>query len=233
LCHRNRIYYFVYSHLKQITNFILKKMAGLLDLLNSDIGKTLVSGASQQLGQNKAQTTSALSTALPLILGAMKNNASTQQGAEGLLGALSGKHDGSILDNLGGLLGNDSVMQDGAGILGHVFGGREQNVAQAVSKKSGMDMGSAMNLLKMAAPVIMGYLGKQKRQNNVNDANGIGDLLGGLLGGGAQKEQSLVTQILDADGDGSIIDDLIGMAAGGSKKKGGLGGLLGGLFGGR
>ncbi|MBT8317770.1 MAG: DUF937 domain-containing protein [Lutibacter sp.] len=205
-------------------------MAGLLDLLNSDLGKTLVNSASSQLGQNKVQTTTALSTALPLILGAMKNNASTPQGADGLLKALSGKHDGSILDNLGGMLGNSDVLSDGAGILGHVFGGKEQNVAQAVSKKSGMDVGATMNLLKMAAPVIMGYIGKQTKQQNVSDSNGIGDLLGGLLGGDAQKEQSLVTKLLDADGDGSIIDDLIGMAAGG-KKKGGLGGLLGGLFG--
>jgi hypothetical protein len=205
-------------------------MAGLLDLLNSDLGKTLVSSASKEIGQNKVQTTSALSTALPLILGAMKNNASTPQGAEGLLGALSGKHDGSLLDNIGGLIGNSNVIADGAGILGHVFGGKEQNVAQAVSKKSGMDMGSTMNLLKMAAPFVMAYLGKQTRSKNVTDGNAIGDLLGGLLGGSAQKEQSLVTQLLDADGDGSVIDDIIGMAAGG-KKKGGLGGLLGGLFG--
>tara|TARA_R110001583_G_scaffold77623_3_gene211206 strand:- start:8997 stop:9620 length:624 start_codon:yes stop_codon:yes gene_type:complete len=207
-------------------------MAGLLDLLNSDLGKTLVSSASTQLGQNKVQTSSALSTALPLILGAMKNNASTPQGAEGLLSALSKKHDGSILDNLGNTLGNSEVLSDGAGILGHIFGGKEQNVAQAVSKKSGMDLGSALNLLKMATPVIMGVIGKQTRQNNVSDANGIGDLLGGLLGSGAQKEQSLITKILDADGDGSVIDDLIGMAAGG-KKKGGIGSLLGGLFGGK
>ena len=206
-------------------------MAGLLDLLNSDLGKTLVSSASTQLGQNKVQTSSALSAALPLILGAMKNNASTPQGAEGLLGALSSKHDGSILDNLGDMLGNSDVLSDGAGILGHIFGGKEQNVAQAVSKKSGMDIGSAMNLLKMATPVIMGVIGKQTRQNNVSDANGIGDLLGGLLGSGAQKEQSLVTQLLDADGDGSVIDDLIGMASG--RKKGGISGLLGGLFGGK
>ena len=205
-------------------------MAGLLDLLNSDLGKTLVNNASSQLGQDKAKTASALSTALPLILGAMKNNASTPQGAEGLLGALSGKHDGSLLDNLGGMLGNSDVLSDGAGILGHVFGGKQQNVANAVSKKSGLDMGSAMNLLQMAAPFVMAYLGKEKRSQNVSDSNGIGDLLGGLLGGGAQQEQSLITKILDADGDGSVIDDLIGMAAGG-KKKGGLGGLLGGLFG--
>ena len=86
-----------------------------------------------------------------------------------------------------------------------------------------------MNLLQMAAPVVMAYLGKQKQQQNVTDGNGIGDLLGGLLGGGAQKEQSLITKILDANGDGSVIDDLIGMASG--SKKGGIGGMLGGLFG--
>lgn len=205
-------------------------MAGILDLLNSDLGKTLVSGASQQLGQDQNQTASALSAALPLILGAMKNNASTPDGAAGLLGALSNSsHDGSILDNLGDMLGSSNEMSDGAGILGHVFGGKEQNVAQAVSTKSGMDMGSAMKLLQMAAPIVMGYLGKQSRSNNVNDAGGIENLLGGLLGGGAQQEQSLVTQILDADGDGSVVDDIIGMASGG--KKGGLGSMLGGLFG--
>jgi hypothetical protein len=205
-------------------------MEGLLNLLNSDLGKTLVNSASSQLGQNKAQTTTALTTALPLILGAMKNNTTTPKGAEGLLSALANKHDGSLLDNLSGLLGSNDVLNDGAGILGHIFGGKEQNVAKAVSAKSGIDMNSALNLLKMAAPVIMGYLGKQSRKNNVSDVGGIQNLLGSLLGSGAQKEQSLITSILDADGDGSVIDDIIGMAAGG-KKKGGIGGLLGGLFG--
>lgn len=205
-------------------------MAGLLDLLNSDLGKTLINGASQKLGQNTNTTSSALSAALPLILGAMKNNASTPQGAEGLLGALSNsKHDGSILDNLDGFLGDSSAESDGANILGHVFGGKEQNIAKAVGAKSGMDMGQAMSLLKMAAPIVLGYLGKQTRQDNVSDAGGIENLLGGLLGGGAEKEQNLVTQLLDADGDGSVVDDIIGMATG--SKKGNLGGLIGGLFG--
>lgn len=205
-------------------------MSGLLDLLNSDLGKTLVNSASQQLGQKTSTTSSALSAALPLILGAMKNNAASPQGAQGLLGALSNSnHDGSILDNLSGFLGNSEGMKDGAGILGHIFNGKEKNVAQAVSAKSGMDLSAVMSLLQMVAPVILGYLGKQTRQNNVNDAGGIENLLGGLLGGGAQKEQNLVTQLLDADGDGSVVDDIIGMASG--NKKGGLGGLLGGMFG--
>lgn len=207
-------------------------MSGILDLLNSNLGKNLVNSASKQLGQNKVQTASALTSALPLILGAMKNNASTRQGANSLLSALSRKHDGSILNNIGDLVGDTDVLSDGAGILGHVFAGKEQNIAQAVSKKSGMDLSSTMNLLKMATPFIMGYLGKQTRTQQVNNSNGIENLLGGLLGNGAQKEQSLVTQLLDADGDGSVIDDLIGMTSG-TKKKGGLGSLLGGLFGGK
>jgi hypothetical protein len=192
-------------------------MAGLLDLLNSDLGKTLVNSASQQLGESKGKTTSALTTTLPLILGAMKNNTATTDGANGLLNALSKKLDGSILDNLEGVLTNQNVLQDGAGILGHVFGGKEQNIAKAVSSKSGIDLNSAMNLLKMAAPVIMGYLGKQAKQQNVTDSNGIENLLGGLLGSGS-NDQSLVTKLLDADGDGSVIDDIIGMASGGKKR---------------
>jgi hypothetical protein len=213
-------------------------MSGILDLLNGPMGKMLISGAGKQLGMGESKAQGALSTALPLILGAMKNNASTPEGAAGLLGALGNdKHSGGILDNLGSILGgggiDQSVMDDGAGILGHVFGGKEQNVAQAVSKSSGIDLGSAMNILKVAGPMVMGVLGKEKRQRNVSDQGGLGDLLGGMLGGGGgQQEQSIVNKLLDADGDGSIIDDVAGMLlSGGGKKKGGLGGLLGGLFG--
>jgi len=210
-------------------------MAGILDLLNGPMGQTLIQGASKQFGLGEGSTQKAMSAAMPLILGAMKNNASSPEGASGLLGALmGGKHDGGILDNLGSILGgdkvDDNVMQDGAGILGHVFGGKEEHVAQAVSKSSGIDLGSAMNILKVAGPFLMGAIGKQARTQGVKDQNGIGDLLGGLLGGGHQEQQSLVNRLLDADGDGSIIDDVAGMLLSGGKK-GGLGSLLGGLFG--
>ena len=201
-------------------------MAGLEDLLNSDLGKNLISTASQQLGQPKNKTASALSTALPLILGGLQKNASTPEGAQGIMNALNSKHDGSILDNLGGLIDNSDILKDGAGILGHVFGGKTQNVANAVSTKSGLDVNTTMSLLKMAAPIVMGYLGKQT-SNQQTDENGINNLLGGLLG--ENGSQSLLTKILDADGDGDVMDDIMDMATG--KSKGGLGGLLGGLFG--
>ncbi len=213
-------------------------MAGILDLLNSDLGKTIVSGVAGQTGQDESKTGSVLTMALPVLMQAMKRNASTPQGAEGLLGALNGKHDGSILDNLGGLFGggvDSNVLDDGGKILGHVLGGKQQHVENALSQKSGMDAGSIAQILKVAAPILMGVLGKQSRQQQVSSPSGIEGLLGGLLGGSSkQQEQSFLESILDADGDGSVIDDVAGMVLGGNKKKkGGLGGLLGGLFGGK
>jgi len=212
-------------------------MSGILDLLNGPMGKQLISGVAQQAGQSEDKTSGLLSMALPVLMGAMKRNASTPEGAQGLMSALSGKHDGGILDNLGGLFGggvDQSVMDDGAGILGHVLGGKQAGVQNALSQKSGMDAGTIATILKVAAPLVMGYLGKQTRQQNVSDSNGIGDLLGGMLGGGSNstKQQSLIESFLDSDGDGSILDDVAGMVLNsGGQKKGGLGGLLGGLFG--
>ncbi|WP_298479997.1 DUF937 domain-containing protein [uncultured Maribacter sp.] len=211
-------------------------MSGLLDLLNSPMGKQLISGVAGQTGQSESGTAGLLSMAMPVLMGAMKRNASTPEGAQGLMSALSSKHDGGILDNLGGLFGggvDQSVMDDGAGILGHILGDKQPQVQNALSQKSGIDAGSVANILKVAAPLLMGVLGKQAKQQNVSDANGIGDVLGGLLGGGnnAGQQQSLIESFLDSDGDGSILDDVAGMVLGGNKSAGGLGGLLGGLFG--
>ena len=209
-------------------------MSGLLDLLNSPAGKQLISGVAGETGQPESKTADVLGMAMPLLLGAMKKNASTPQGADGLLNALSNKHDGSILDDLGGLFGggvDKGVMDDGAGILGHVFGNKQTNVEAALSQKSGLDTGSVGQILKIAAPVVMGFLGKQTRQNQVKDSSVMNNLLGSMLGGQPEQNQSLITTLLDADGDGSVLDDVAGMVMGGSKKKGGLGGLLGGLFG--
>ena len=212
-------------------------MSGLLELINSPIGKQLISGVSGQTGQPENKTADVLSMAMPLLMGAMKKNASNSSGAEGLLNALSSKHDGSILDDLGGLFGggvDQSVMDDGAGILGHVFGQKQPQVENALSSKTGIDAGTVGQILKIAAPILLGYLGKQTRQQNVSSPDALSGLLGGLMGGNstANKQQSLIETFLDSDGDGSVIDDLAGMVlSSGGQKKGGLGGLLGGLFG--
>ncbi|OAD40895.1 DUF937 domain-containing protein [Polaribacter atrinae] len=211
-------------------------MAGILDLLNSDLGKQIISGVSSSTGNDNSKTSSVLTMALPVLMKAMERNAATPEGAAGIMGALSSKHDGSILDNLGGLFNggvDESVKQDGAGILSHILGSKQQGVQQVIGQKSGLDADAVANILKVAAPLLMGVLGKQSKENNVTDSSGLGGLLGGMLGGNdAANEQSFLEKILDADGDGSVVDDVAGMFLGGDKKEsGGIGSLLGGLFG--
>jgi hypothetical protein len=212
-------------------------MSGILDLLNSDLGKKVINGVSQTTGQPQDKTSKLLTMAMPVLMEAMKRNASTPEGADGLMNALSNKHDGSILDNLedlfGGGLTND-VVEDGGKILGHVLGNKQQTVETVLAQKSGIESGTVSQILKVAAPILMGVLGQQKRRQAVHNTNDLGNLLGGLLNGNSKdQEQSFLESILDADGDGSIIDDVAGMVLGGNgnKKKGGLGSLLGGLFG--
>ncbi len=209
-------------------------MSGLLDLLSGPMGKQLISGVAGQTGEPEDKTADVLSMAMPLLLGAMKKNTSDPQSAAGLMNALSSKHNGSILDNLGGLFQggvNSDVLNDGAGILGHVLGNKQTTVENAISQKSGVDAGNVAQILKIAAPIIMGFLGRQKAQGNVSDANGLSSLLGSMLGGQPQQNQSLIASLIDADGDGSVLDDVAGMVLGSKEKKGGLGGMLGSLFG--
>ena len=209
-------------------------MSGLLELLDSPMGKQLIGGIAGQTGNSEEKTANVLGMAMPLLMGAMKKNASTPQGAEGLMSALNSKHNGSILDNLGGVFNggvDQSVMSDGAGILGHLLGNKQSLVENTLSQKSGLDASSVADILKIAAPILMGFLGKQKSQNNLDDANGLGSLIGSMLGGQPQQNQSLITSLLDSDGDGSVLDDVADMVLGNTKKKGGLGSMLGGLFG--
>ena len=210
-------------------------MSGLIDLLNSDLGKQIISSVGQQAGTTEGETSSVLNSALPTLLNAMQNNASTEQGAGGLLGALlGGKHDGSLLDNLGGLIGSGGVdTEDGGKILGHVLGDNQANVENSISQSTGVSSDKIGMILKIAAPILMAFLANKARNSNVQNGTDLGGLLGSLLGGGQSQQVqtsggNILTSVLDQDGDGQLG---VGDAVAAATKKGGLGGLLGKLFG--
>jgi hypothetical protein len=200
-------------------------MLGILDLLNSDMGKQLVSSISEKTGINTSQATSVVASGLPALMGQIQNNLSS---GDGLLGALtSGKHDGSILDNISGFL-KEGDFTDGSKILGHVLGGNQDSMVQGLSSKTGVDSSIIAKILPMLAPIVMSYLGKQAKSKGVSNSGGLGDLLGGLMNGAGGN--SILTSVLDQNGDGKLdISDAMSALSG--KKKGGLAGLLGGLFG--
>jgi len=202
-------------------------MFSLQDLLGQQQGDEALSQISQTVGADPSSVNAAVQAALPAILGGLATNASTPQGAESLDTALANDHDGSVLNDLGGLAGMIFGGQqaapprqaDAGGILGHIFGANQSQVAQQVSDQSGLGIGQVAQILMMLAPLVMGYLGQQKQEQNVQ-ADGLGGLLGGLLAGGGQPQQAssgnamfdMASSMLDSDRDGSAMDDIASMA---------------------
>jgi len=185
----------------------LEALLGLLQ--GQDLGNL-----ASQVGGNEGEVKNGVIAALPAMLAALGKNAGTEKGAEELNNALEKKHDGSILDNLSGYLSNPD-LKDGAGILNHLFGNQTSNVANAVSQSSGLDTNGSMKMLQMLAPILMGMLGQQKKQNNL-DAKGLGNLTSMLASNfgseaGASGIMEAVTNLLDANKDGNVMDDIMGM----------------------
>lgn len=241
-------------------------MSSLFDQLSQHVNADTIGQIANQIGATPGQTKTAVSAAMPMLLGALARNSATPQGAAGILGALERDHDGSLLDSLGGLLGGaggsgglgdiggilggllgggsagagsgGGMMDMGGAILGHVFGGKQGNVAASLGKSTGLQSGQILQLLALLAPIVMGVLGKQNKQSGGLDQGGLADILGGAFqksaaqapasvtqsagAGGAGGMGDLLSSILDANHDGSVMDDLMQQG----------GGILGSLLGG-
>lgn len=196
-------------------------MFSLEDLLGQQQGSQAVNEISNAVGAQPNLVNSAIQMALPALINGLANNAQTPQGAESLNTALN-QHDGGILNSLGGLGGLASAILGGGqpaspqlnagGILGHILGGNQGQVTQQISNQSGLNMGQVAQILMILAPIVMGYLGKQKQENNL-DAGGLSQILGQQQQQIQQSPQGgFLQNMLDKDGDGSITDDIASMA---------------------
>ena len=196
-------------------------MPGLMDLLGSALGGDTQRRLGEQIGADPQATASAIQAALPMLLSGLTQNTSQPGGAAALLNALDNDHDGSLLDNLGGLL--DGTLggraTNGAGILGHVLGDRQEAAQRAVAKSSGLDSAQVAQLMMTLAPIVMGILGRTKRTQGLNET-GLASMLQDEHAAAAQAQPGLMGlagQLLDRNNDGSVLDELMQ----------GLGGLLG------
>jgi hypothetical protein len=167
----------------------------------------------QTLGIDQQTAAKALSAAAPLLVAALARNAAKPAGAQDLHQALAEDHDGSILANLPGLL-NDPKAGDGAGILKHVLGDKRGPVEHGLAQDAGVSANAMSGLLELAAPVVLGMLGQQQRQQGL-DSSGLAN----LIGSEAQAEQNAnpqlmqtLTGLLDTNDDGGIMDDISSMA---------------------
>jgi hypothetical protein len=180
----------------------------LTEMLTQQLAGPAISQISNKLGIDPSTASKAVAIALPLLITALARNSSTPTGANALDQAVARDHDGSILDDIGGFL-NSGNTADGAGILGHVFGNQQNSVEGALAQRTGLDAGSAGQLLAMVAPLVLGAVGKTKIEQGL-DANGLSSYLGDQ-----QQAQTAPPDLmgmfggfLDANQDGSVVDDL-------------------------
>lgn len=192
-------------------------MDNLMDLLQGQLSEGLLDQLSNQIGADKQQTQAATNGILSTVMAALAKNAATPDGAEALANALDRDHDGSILEDIIGYVGGarqpqNTSMLNGAGILKHILGAKQGGAIDMISKMSGLDAGKSGNLMMMLAPMIMGALGKQKRQANL-DQGGLADFLKNSVQSETNQRQEMgfIGKFLDQDGDGSVLDDIAGM----------------------
>jgi len=209
---------------------------GALDAMLGHLDPSTIQRMAGQLGATPQQTQTAIQAALPLLMGAMQRNAGSRTGADQLYRAVADDHQGVDLDELlGGLLGRvgDGAyeragpggarglggnglsslsaqrppLETGRKILGHIFGGQQPRAEAGVARASGLNMGSAGQLLAMLAPLLMGALGRATQQRNL-DSDGLNQTLdqdtGRMSNGAGGGLQQVLKRVLDGDGDGDV-----------------------------
>jgi hypothetical protein len=173
-----------------------------------------------ELGISETQAASGASALLPAVLGGFKKQAQGQanglEGLGGLLGKLGG---GSLLDNV--LSPQPTNISQGNNVLGEIFGSKDvsRTVVANAAPQSGLDPSVLKKMLPMVAMLVTGYMARQGAGNQnqaTPSAGGLGGalsgMLGGMMGGGNKGSSGGLAGMIDMNGDGNALDDIMRMA---------------------
>jgi len=166
----------------------------------------------RELGISETQAKGGAEALVPALLGGFKKQAQSQPaGIDGL---------GSLLGQLGGAQLEQEVLKPqptdvnlGNNVLGQIFGSKDvsRSVAQNAAEKTGLDASVLKKMLPILAMLVTGYMAKQSgtRADAAQPSQGgLGSLLGGRQAAGSRGLMSM----LDLDGDGNPLDDILRMA---------------------
>jgi hypothetical protein len=194
----------------------------LQDLLSQTGGLQQIA---RELGVDESQAKTGAAALLPAILGGFKKQAQGQAGGlDGLAGMLGKLGGGGLLDNV--LSPKPTDLGRGNEVLGQIFGSKDvsRTVATNAAAQTGLDPSVLKQMLPMLAMLVGGFMAKQAGagaaapQSPTGGATGggLGGLLGGLLGGGGQPGQTGkgggLGSLLDMNGDGNALDDILRLA---------------------
>lgn len=193
-------------------------MNGLFDELLGAVGPEVSQQLSSSLGIDRNLAGQILPQVAPLILGGLKRQMQTRGGAPRVDHILNKYGDANVLDDIGGLFGMHAQQQSADPRLGGLLGDSGVQAANMLSQNFNLDMNTAMKVIPMLAPIVLGFLSRKR------DAGGTG--------------ATGLAALLDQDGDGDILDDVAGffmrgMSGGGQQSGAGMiGDLLGAVLGG-
>lgn len=200
----------------------------LLELAKSYLSSNVVGQISTMLGEDQQDTQTALTGALPAILGGLIHK-STEPGGPATItdmvaevtvpnraaGEIIKPEDGAI-SQLSSLFDGNSDQKSrflsmGSGIITGLFGNRSDTIARALSAESGIKQTSALSVMSLAGTVLLGVLGKQLFAEGKGQAE-VSSLL---------SSQTNYVQAAMPPGLGSLLGNMPGLA-----KPGNLGSQL-------
>lgn len=187
----------------------------LSTMLNSILGdEKILAELGSKVQATPDEVRKAATLGVPTLVEALDRNA-REDGKKASLARALEDHSNDDVDDVEGFL-NGVDVNDGNKMLDHIFGERKVNVENNIANNSGLGIGQVSGLMSMLAPLLMGMLGKKKREDNVSEGNlsdltgSLGGVLGGLLGQKNSGVMDIAKKMLDKDGDGSFMDDLMG-----------------------
>jgi hypothetical protein len=194
-------------------------MADFIESFLKDYGGEVSEQLSSNLNIDQNTALRLLPLVTPLILGGLKRQAEVHGGknkrarSDRVNHILNKYGSPSVLDHIGNEFQTRAGVRKPDPRLGGLLGDSGIEAANTMSKQFGLDKKTAMKLIVMLAPIILGALSKQKSKKGM----------------GSQG----ISALIDQDGDDQIFDDVAGflMSQFTQSKSQKQGGLLEGLLG--
>ena len=139
-------------------------------------------------------------------MGSAKKNLQSERDSGGLLGQIANSQFSEMIDRPDEALQRGDIVNVGNEILGELTGSKENSrrVAKHVEQETGISSSTIKQMLPMLAPLVIGALTK-KAQPHINNYQNEPQAQHSGFGG-------MIMDMIDQDHDGSMIDDVMGMA---------------------
>jgi len=180
------------------------------DLIEGFVKDQIKNQITETIGVNNNKADGAIHDVIGSLIGGLANNASKPEWANALVSALDKDHDGSILDDAFAIMQSENK---GEAIISHILWDKSSGISQLIGAKNNIDSAQVQKILAVIAPIVMGYLGKKKKEEWLG-LDGIVSLLSGEKSAIAKDSaESPLVAFLDQDGDGDVdVMDFLKMA---------------------